>query len=343
MSLPLMPPNLIPLCRQPLAGWLRITTRVGKLQFSRSLVGSVLPVVVLLAFVISCAASAAEVKRAENSGYDADFSTVYGESLAAVLKLYPRTAENAVDGVIRTAWHRVAVQTGSGRVNQQQGGQIAGNNASSVGLTNTTASDRRQYFIRFRVHVLGGKPWRVRVVGEASEWAAGDVPMPLKGAEVPPWLKGRTDALRVAIHKRLKHVAVHVEKEIPQAEGTIITIDEPPGFGDIPEGAQLLLEEIHRALSLRSFEDLRSQLADDVLWSPGEAGNADVAMVMWQADSSLLEAMRIAIGRGCVAGDGNVTVSCPRAYSEEPNYRGHRLIAEERAGRWVVTAFVKSE
>ncbi len=66
-------------------------------------------------------------------------------------------------------------------------------------------------------------------------------------------------------------------------------------------------------------------------------------MVMWQADTSLLEAMLAVINRGCKSGDGAVTVSCPEAYSMEPNYRGHRLILEERDGRWVVTAFVKSE
>ncbi|MCP4447065.1 MAG: hypothetical protein GY811_17210 [Myxococcales bacterium] len=289
-----------------------------------------------------CAASKEEIERATNSGYNADFSTVYGECLIAVTELYPRTAENAVDGVIRTAWHRVAVEHGGSRRGVQQGNQVDGTHANG-GLTGTASADMKEFFIRFRVHVVGGKPWRVRVVGEASERDAGDTPMPLKGAEVPPWLKGRSDALRLDIHKRLKRFAIKVAEEIPQAEGTIITIDEPSSFGDIPDGAQELLTGIHRALSLRSFGDLRAQLADDVQWSSGEVGNVDTAMVMWQADSSLLEAMRIVIAKGCVTGDGAVTVSCPRAYSQEPSYRGHRLIAEKRGSAWLVTAFVKGE
>ncbi len=340
--MPLTPmPLLVPTCQQPTTGSLRITTRLAGLQFFQGLLQTFV-LTSLLAIIASCAASAAEVKRAERSGYNADFSTVYGETLAAVVKLYPRAAENAVDGIIRTAWHRVAVQTGT-RGNRQRTNAVAGSNPASTSLTSTAAANRKQFFIRFRVHVVGGKPWRIRVVGEASEWAAGDVPMPLRGAEVPPWLKGRTDALRVAIYKRLKAYAVRVEEKIPQAEGKIITIDEPSSFGEIPDGAQKMLVEIHRAISLRSFGDLRAQLAEDVQWSEGEVGNADVAMVMWKADPSLLEAMLGAIGRGCVAGDGNVTVSCPRAYSQEPNFKGYRLIAEKRGDRWVVTAFVKSE
>jgi len=318
-------------------GSLRIMPRALGLLFSRSLF-----LLAVAGIIGACAASEAEVNRAKTAGYDTDFSTVYGEVVAVVSRLYPKTAENAVDGVIRTAWHRVAVQSGSGRSNDQQSSQLAGTRTGS-GLTTTAASDRKNFYIRFRIHVVGGKPWRVRIVGEASEWAMGDVPMPLNGAEVPPWLKGRTDALRVEIYDHLKKYAVKVEAEIPQAEGTIISLDEPASYGDIPAGAEELLSEIHRALGIRSFEDLRHQLADDVQWSPGEVGSADIAMVMWQADTSLLEAMRIAIGRGCVAGDGAVIVSCPRAYSETPNYKGYRLIAEKRGDRWLVTAFVKGD
>ncbi len=244
------------------AGPLRITYLLRRAAFLRAVL------VLAAAFAVSptltgCAASAAEVKRANNSGYNTDFSTVYGEALAAVVKLYPRTAENAVDGLISTAWHRVAVQTGRGNRNQQNQA-LAGQTPQAQSLTSTAAASRKLYFIRFRVHVVGGKPWRVRVTGEASVISAGDHPMPLRGAETPPWLKGRIDALRVAIHRRLKKHAVTVEREIPKAEGTIITIDEPTGFGDIPKGAEEMLMELHRGLSLRSMPDIRAQLAEDV-------------------------------------------------------------------------------
>ncbi len=327
-----MPRKLVPL---------RITSQLGALV----LCGRFVCAIVAMGVLTSCAASKAEVQRAKTAGYQTDFSKVYGEALAAIIELYPRTTENAVDGVIRTAWHQVAVEGGGGQSSNpagQEAGSTTNLNGNSNALAGSASSDRKLFFIRFRVHVVGGKPWRVRVVGEASEWAAGVTPMPLRGAEVPHWLKGRTDALQIAIYERLKEFAIKVDPEIPQAEGKIITIDEPASFGEIPEGAKVLLAEIHRALSLRAFSDLQAVLANDVQWSEGEVGNADAAMAMWQADTSLLEAMRIVIAQGCVAGDGDLSVSCPRAYSEKPNYKDHRLIIEKRADQWQVTAFVKS-
>tara|TARA_R110002096_G_scaffold44526_13_gene120432 strand:- start:40 stop:984 length:945 start_codon:yes stop_codon:yes gene_type:complete len=312
--------------------------------FEGLLVAVVVTALILIAGLSTgaCAASSAEVKRAQRSAYNTDFSTVYGETMLAISKLYPRNVEDAVDGIISTAWYRVAVDSGE-RNSQTRSNAIAGTRQGTNELGTSASIDSKQYFIRFRVHVVGGKPWRVRVVGEASEIAAGEHPMPLRGAETPPWLKGRTDALRVAIYRKLKKFAVKVDEEIPQAEGVVITIDKPSSFGKIPDGAQELLIEVHRALSLRSFDDLRTLLADDVQWSEGDSGSAEVAMVMWQADTSLMDVMLETIGKGCLAGDGDVSVSCPSAYSKEPDFSGHRLIAEKRGKRWLVTAFVKSE
>lgn len=41
-----------------------------------------------------------------------------------------------------------------------------------------------------------------------------------------------------------------------------------------------------------------------------------------------------------VAGDGELVVSCPPAYSEEPNYSGYRAIFEKCGTDWKLTAFV---
>jgi hypothetical protein len=87
------------------------------------------------------------------------------------------------------------------------------------------------------------------------------------------------------------------------------------------------------------MEDLRSAMSDDLQWSLGDAGNADVALALWQADTSNLDELSKVLVRGCVAGDGAVTVSCPRAYSSEPNYAGYRAIFEKRNGAWLLTAF----
>ncbi len=290
----------------------------------------------------ACAASDAEVRKAKSSGYQSDFATVYGEALAATVKLYPHTIENAVTGLIQTAWHTVATQSGTRQSSDPQGSQFANTqNTGGIGaISNTAASDAKRFYIRFRIHVVGGKPWRVRVVGEASEWRAGDVPMPLRGAEVPPWVKGRTDALRVAIHERLKKYAVAVERDIPVIKSPVLISNEPTGYGDIPKDAEKVVAIVFRALRARDMTTLRSSMADDLQWSLGDEGNADVALALWQADvNSLAELSRI-LELGCASGDGAITVSCPAAYSSEANYGGYRAIFEKRDEVWLLTAFL---
>lgn len=297
-----------------------------------------------LVFLAGCAASAAEVKKARTSGYDADFATVYSEALAAVLELYPHTIEQARTGLIQTAWHLVSMQTesGSGRDTDPRTSNLANTNPTT-GLVQTAPSDRKHYFVRFRVLVFGGKPWRIRIEGEASEKSAGDTPMVLKGAEVPPWLKGRVDAMSVAIYKRLKQHAIQIEEEIPQAEVRVVHVTEPGSFGSIPDDAQEFIASVHRSLSMRDMEALRHAMAEDMQWGVGEVGNADVAMAMWQADPTTLDSLTRVLNAGCVAGDGALVVSCPPDYSTEPNYSGHRVIFEKRAGVWRMTAFVSGE
>ena len=41
-----------------------------------------------------------------------------------------------------------------------------------------------------------------------------------------------------------------------------------------------------------------------------------------------------------MAGDGELSVSCPKAYSEEANYSGYRAIFEKRSGKWYLAAFL---
>ncbi len=294
----------------------------------------------------SCAASDAEVRKARSSGYESDFATVYGEALSATVKLYPHTVENAVTGLIQTAWHTVHVETGtrqsSNSLRGTQGRSQGRNQRGGVGqLSGTASSDQKRYFIRFRIHVVGGKPWRIRVKGEASEWRAGDIPLPLKGAEVPPWVKGRTNALRIAIHKRLKKHAVTVDKDIPVVKSPVLSIKEPSGFGEIPATASKMVGTVFRAIRSRDMATLRSSMAEDLQWSLGDAGNADVALALWQADTTSLDALSKVLEAGCAAGDGAITVSCPVAYSSSPNYSGFRAIFEERKGVWKLTAFLR--
>lgn len=309
--------------------------------------GALLLCLGLLLSFTGCAASEAEIRKANSSGYQSDFATVYGEALAATVELYPHTVENAVTGLIQTAWHTVSAQTGTQQSSDpigSQGSQRVSGGGGGVGaLSGTAPSDSKRFFIRFRIHVVGGKPWRIRVRGEASEWRAGDVPMPLKGAEVPPWVKGRTDALRIAIHERLKKYAVAIDKDIPEVKSPVLISKEPSSFGDVPAPAEKLIGAVFRAVRSRDMKSLRSTMADDLQWSLGDDGNADVALALWQADTNSLEALVKVLEAGCAAGDGAVSVSCPVAYSTEPNYSGFRAIFELRKGVWQLTAFLSGE
>ena len=115
----------------------------------------------------------------------------------------------------------------------------------------TSTQLREQFFVRFDVHVVGGKPWRVRVRGEASSWTAGEIPTPLHGADVPHWLEGRVNSLEVAIYQRLKGHAVKVGKERdPEAEAAAPPAAAPldvARFGKLPPEAGRVVAEVQKA------------------------------------------------------------------------------------------------
>src|SRR5678810_675115 len=84
--------------------------------------------------------------------------------------------------------------------------------AQAAGMPTRLAYKR--YFIRFDVVVAGGRPWRVKVTGHASEWEPGAaMPVELHGPAKPHWLEDRTDAPTVAIYKRIKPYAVPMKPE----------------------------------------------------------------------------------------------------------------------------------
>jgi hypothetical protein len=204
--------------------------------------------VALLLIAAGCGASEAEIRRAKTSGFETDFAIVYSETLAAVRDLYPNVVEDARAGVIKTAWHVVRVQQGNQAdpANQQQRSGLGGTPAT--GTLQTTNAYREQFFIRFTVYVTGGKPWRVRVNGQASEWKVGEIPTAMKGAEVPHWLAGREDALRLAIFKRLEKYAVPLKYK--SSEDKVVA---PPAdaskYKGVPEPADpTMLAELASAI-----------------------------------------------------------------------------------------------
>lgn len=292
------------------------------------------------ALVVSgCGVSSSEIRAARTSGYKTDFAIVYSETLQAVRALYPHLTENATTGVIKTAWHPLHVAAGDSNTRSTQ--------QSEQSIAPTAPLGRKHYFIRFTVHVVGGEPWRVRVTGQASEWEAGEVPVELRKGDEPHWLKGRTEALQVAIHRRLEKYAVKLE-DTDQAKP-----DEPESaapdidlaaLGDLPPEAAHVVAATLQAARARDFRALRATMHPELTWSLGAPPSADQAVAMWQADSTILAHLIAAIEAGCRADEDRARVTCPREYTEKAGYLGWRVgFAPDAGGQWKMTFFVSGD
>lgn len=303
--------------------------------------------------IIFCAAllllgacrSKKDVEYAKRSLYDADFAIVYSAALDVTRKLYPQLNDSPGPGKIATAWHQVQYANNQDDLANQrtiaagQGVQPGlGASARMVGVPTRLAYKR--YFIRFDIHVTGGRPWRVKVVGHASEWDPGAaMPSELKGAQRPPWLDGRIEALQVAIYKRIKQYAVPMKDPVVEAppEDTVPKTD-PSQFTGVPAGAAQRLAAIKDALAKRDYTGLRPLLDNDVVWSLGGGTGADLALATWQADPATFDAMQAVIDAGCAA-QGDSKVACPGG---EPQPDKYQLVLELK-GDWKVTSFVRAE
>jgi hypothetical protein len=302
-----------------------------------------------IALVAACS-NKAELHTAQRSVYDADFATVYTETMTAVQKLYPNFQEDAAKGVIQTSWHSVPyaastddTATAQTLTNPMGYGNPMVNQMPAAGATPTTGGVlvTKRYFIRFDVAVIGGRPWRVHVVGHASEWDPGNAtPTEMHGANTPHWLAGRTDELVVAIYKRLERYAKPGKDELPEEHPD----DEPKidvaVFGPIAPGAAAAAGELERAVEKRDYGALRGLVADDVQWSLGADPGADAALATWQADPSTLDALVATMKQGCRGDDKKVV--CP-AQAATDGYLGWRAVLEPRGATWKLASFVKLE
>ncbi len=296
----------------------------------------------------ACGSSKKDVAAAKHSLYDTDFAVVYQAALEAVREHYPNLDDNPGPGRIQTAWHQVQSSNCSGPGSSCDDAATAstiGTGTSQMGLGQTsqmgapTRLAYKRYFIRFDVSVIGGRPWRVKVVGHASEWEPGAaMPVEMHGANRPPWLEPRTDALRVSIYKRVKQFAIPMKDEDGKSAEDELPKTDPSTFTDVPAGAAKRLAQLKDALGHRDYAALRSQLADDVAWSLGGGAGADGAMAMWQADPAPLDAMAAVLAT-CVA-DGDKKVLCPGGQAPAGAWQ---LIVEPRGDTWKVTSFVKNE
>ena len=306
--------------------------------------------IVVGVFAGACSGNKRDVEHARHSLYDADFAIVYQTALEVTREKYPTLNDNPGPGKISTAWHQVSYANNQDDLANQrtlaqgQGMSTMGQpgyggmspTASMAGMPTRLAYKR--YFIRFDVSVIGGRPWKVKVVGHASEWDPGAaMPVEMRGAQRPGWLDGRIEALQVAIYKRLRKVAIPMKEEEPIVVEDVKT--DPSKFTGVPPAAAQRLASLKDALAKRDFDALRPQLDDNVVWSLGGGTGADVAIVTWQADPTTLESMNASIDAGCGVG-ADKKLACPPG----PPQRGmYQVVLEQRGDTWKVTSFVKAE
>lgn len=298
-----------------------------------------------MAICVACGGSKKEVKLARRSLFDADFAVVYAATLAATRELYPQMDDSPGSGMIKTSWHQVQyANTQDDLANQRtiaqgQGVQAGGSPAMQAAGMPTRLAFTRQ-FVRFDVSVVGGRPWRIKIVGHASAWEPGNaLPTELHGAARPHWLDGRIDALTIAIWKRVKQYAVPLKEEITDDTQSKLPKSDPNAWKGLPPEAGKRLARLKDAIVLRDTGALREQIADDVVWSLGGAPGADTAMAMWQADPEPFDAM-VRVMAACAATPDGKRVACPGG---EPVAGAWQLVIELRGKDWKVTSFVKAE
>lgn len=297
-----------------------------------------------LAALLAACTNKAELRAAKVSIYDADFAIVYSEVVAAVREVYPNLDDNPATGLIATAWHKVQYNNNQDDPRNQDPAGLGGTANAGNSFTSDRSAMIRRTFIRFDVTVLGGRPWKVRVRGKAAEWEPGNAqPSELRGAEVPHWLAGRTEALQLAIYRRLKKYAIQVAPAELEDE-SVETVDRSL-FGPIPEGAADAAAGIVASVETRDPAALRALLDDEVVWSLGAAGDADTAVAMWQADPDILIALVAVLQAGCVEGGDEAApeVVCPTAATTTPGYLEWRATLAPRGKVWKLTSFVRGD
>jgi hypothetical protein len=283
-----------------------------------------------------------EIHDAKHSLYNTDFAIVFSAALEATREQYSRLDDFPGTGMIKTAWHAVSSSSDS----QEMGGQstVAANMApnspaAAAGGMPTRLAYKRQY-IRFDISVVGGRPWRVKVVGHAAEWDAGNaMPTELRGMAKPPWLDGRIESLQVAIYRRIKAYAVPMppEVEVVKDEPQMPTTD-PSTFKNVPPLVAKRLAFIKDALARRDYAALRTVVSETVVWSLGGTPGAETAMAMWQADPESLDAMASVIAGGC--GTTDKKTACPPG---PPSPGAWQLELMLEGDAWKISSFVKTE
>jgi hypothetical protein len=153
-----------------------------------------------LALAAACGAGSEhtqDVATATRSTYDAEAAVVLNGVREAAATRSERLIVDPARKTVATYWQQLPL------LDEDKGKQSPKTDTSRpMHLT-------KRYFIRFDVAVVGGRPWRVEVIGHAGAKDPGPgAPVELTGDAEPGWLRPRTDDFRVAIYEHLKPYAV---------------------------------------------------------------------------------------------------------------------------------------
>jgi len=139
--------------------------------------------------ILACGGDQRRIDARYHPWFDASFDEVFEAVVDAAKKSSRGIEASPREAKVETAWQQVNSTPTSG---------------GSVG----------RLFVRFVVSIHGTRPFEVRVEGRASMWRTGDaMPTPLEGADEPPWLAGRVDALRADIYERLRAHVVETDSK----------------------------------------------------------------------------------------------------------------------------------
>lgn len=275
------------------------------------------------AFLLGCGANAATVREANNSSYNAEFSLVYSTALGVIQDFYPQLEEDPGKGIIKTAWHPIKITQTVGQTPQNP-------------LRNTPSVQTRQkrYFVRFNVAILGPRPYKVKIDGQASSWTAGEVPAPLRGAEIPPWLGGRTETLKVEIHQKLSKHAVKM-----QTKSIAAAAPSPKPAKNVnsslPLGAAQVVSRLKTAAGKRRYAEVADYLGETVTWSKEDGpGDKEMALAIWQADPAWLANLEELLASPCDLLTPN-TIRC----SKGALAHGWTALFSKKSGSWKLTQF----
>ena len=277
-------------------------------------------VLLIAAILTGCGATSGDVKRARRSAYNTSFARVWSVVSDEVAKRNSAlTVDSAARGIIETEWKLVE---------RRESDDINAANEVYVGGV----------YLRYKVRIKrGGPPWRVSVDAEAAAYRPGLAmlqPFTHGSADEPTYVRGRIEALEVAIHKRLEGYAVESHES---ASGEPVTLDVSPWPG-LPPAAAQVVAMTHDAAKRRDATALRAIMAKEFRWSLGGERSSEQALGVYAADPDLLRVLEKILVAGCGEDPTTHTIACPAGSVEEGE--GARAGFQEIGGVWRMTWFL---